>query len=359
MQGWTKIPLVDEAAVHHAGDCVEGLHFSSASTGFISTFSPLDQGAVFGVSGATTSVVVSGSGATKHQFGALSSTKSGELICSTDTTDVFIANGGPFGASAVPMGTGPDPHSAVTGFGYDGTGYFLLTGSALGLQLYKASSAPASGTMWTPVTTTCDTSGGQLDWGAAPQYPLPYLAVGGTTVAYASPASVSVCVSKAGGTFQSVTLTPAPAAISAPALAAIAFADANTGVVIGGDGLGNPAYVYYTADATTWQAATTLPATADASKNTKLKAVFFAPNSKTGWIVGGSGVNKDPTSTALLWKTIDGGKTWTDQSASLGMAPDLGTTAGKTFWVGYSLDANNLWVGGQDGVVLYNGSGGN
>ncbi|HPH66880.1 MAG TPA: hypothetical protein PLF40_14085 [Kofleriaceae bacterium] len=109
------------------------------------------------------------------------------------------------------------------------------------------------------------------------------------------------------------------------------------------DFVGDP-YIYTTANATMGKASTwtkaTLPASVTGASNVSLRAVFFAPDGKHGWCVGD--ISHDP----LLLKTVDGGKTWTDSSAS------VASVATRELNNGFALDADHIWLVGNKGTVV-------
>jgi hypothetical protein len=102
---------------------------------------------------------------------------------------------------------------------------------------------------------------------------------------------------------------------------------------------GAPAYVYYSTDASaaapTWTAAT-VPSQEDRDSP---RGIAFAPDGQHGWLVGDRG---------LVWRTGDGGATWTDASA------DIAAVAGAdlTFQSAAVIDADHVWLGGDDGTLL-------
>ncbi len=98
-----------------------------------------------------------------------------------------------------------------------------------------------------------------------------------------------------------------------------------------------PAYVYYSldasADAPTWDSAQ-VPSEVDADHP---RALAMAPDGRNGWLVGDRG---------LVWRTADGGATWTDAGAALtAVAADVDWTTV------FALDADHVWLGGDDGIL--------
>lgn len=104
----------------------------------------------------------------------------------------------------------------------------------------------------------------------------------------------------------------------------------------------NSHYLYVSNNASqgatsTWTKAT-IPA--GTSGQTIPSQFFFAPDGKTGWLVGND--NAGP----LLWATTDGGATWTDQKTLVS-----GLTE-KKLWSGYAIDATHIVLGGDSGTIL-------
>jgi hypothetical protein len=102
---------------------------------------------------------------------------------------------------------------------------------------------------------------------------------------------------------------------------------------------GDTDYIYYTNDAqklgtSTW----TLAKLPTMREKTTINSIFFAPDRKNGWAVGGV-ANSSP----LLLSTTDGGATWKDSSSSV-----RAVASDTVLHSGFALDANNVWLGGKD-----------
>ncbi len=122
------------------------------------------------------------------------------------------------------------------------------------------------------------------------------------------------------------------------ALDNVFFLTPNEGWIVGGVGTVQPVAILHTNDAgQTWEVLFTLPPGADTTFN----APFFL-DSNTGWVVGDNG---------LIWKTTDGGFTWTDQS------PDTLITTSHLQSIS-PVDANTIYVSGDDGAILKSTDGG-
>ncbi len=104
------------------------------------------------------------------------------------------------------------------------------------------------------------------------------------------------------------------------------------------------AYVYRTANASAGAASTwtraTIPTSIETASNARLRFVFFAPDQMHGWI-GGNVNNR-----ALLLRTTDGGLTWTDVSGAVQAVSSVRMHGG------FALDADNIWLGGENKTLL-------
>ncbi len=80
-----------------------------------------------------------------------------------------------------------------------------------------------------------------------------------------------------------------------------------------------------------------------------LRHVFFAPDNTTGWLVGYNLDVREP----LLLKTRDGGASFEVLHGGLADAlPDV------RLHTGFALDADHIWVGGEQGGLAYSSTGG-
>ncbi|MFT3713310.1 MAG: hypothetical protein QM817_37115 [Archangium sp.] len=104
------------------------------------------------------------------------------------------------------------------------------------------------------------------------------------------------------------------------------------------------AYIYFSTNASqgknsTWTRAT-LPAAFSASDDISLSGIFFAPDATHGWAVGNN------SHKALLLRTTDGGKNWTDVSASVSSVLD------NDLYNGFAIDADHIWLSGRFGTLM-------
>jgi hypothetical protein len=105
---------------------------------------------------------------------------------------------------------------------------------------------------------------------------------------------------------------------------------------------GDTDYIYYTNDAQKLGASTWMLAKLPTIRErTTINSIFFAPDRKNGWAVGGV-ANSSP----LLLSTTDGGATWKDSSSSV-----RAVASDTVLHSGFALDANNVWLGGKDVLI--------
>ncbi len=88
----------------------------------------------------------------------------------------------------------------------------------------------------------------------------------------------------------------------------------------------------------TWTRAT-IPASLAPSGDRTISALFFAPDKTHGWAVG------NVSRKALLLRTTDGGKTWTDISSQ------VSALAESDLINGFALDKDRIWVVGRYGFI--------
>lgn len=104
------------------------------------------------------------------------------------------------------------------------------------------------------------------------------------------------------------------------------------------------AYIYFTSNASmgknsTWTKAT-VPARFATANDVTMSAIFFAPDGVHGWAVGNTNHH------ALLLKTVDSGRTWTDVSGAVAGVAD------KDLYNGFALDNDHVWLAGRFGALM-------
>jgi len=108
---------------------------------------------------------------------------------------------------------------------------------------------------------------------------------------------------------------------------------------------GNAIYVYYTANASMGKASTwtraTLPAGLPSASTIDPRFLFFAPDGMHGWLAGAN--DGGP----MLLRTTDGGHSFTDVTGS------VRAVTSERLHSGFALDADHIWVGGENGALLF------
>jgi hypothetical protein len=377
--GWTAIPLLDDmtdtnnTVTRSDNDLVSGIYFNSIDDGWVTTRGSQgsfgDGGAIYKAkSKSLTSLLFSG-----HRDG----------LCQLGGIDFQGIDKSPDGFVAL-------AYACDVIASHDGGKTFTIArneaGTDLGIEQTLAMRSTSTGTIMFADTGYIDTAptapGPTADWTtvwapeAVPTTPNPVPAADcqvketnaqppERTVAYVSPtgdlmayvAATSdqvpiVCVSKDGGkNFLPGTLPNLPADSMDFAPNGVVFASSTVGITFWGNGTyPGAAYIYRTTDGgTTWKAAT-LPAAK--SKPVDFYSAFFAPDGMNGWITG----FEETSSTALLWKTTDGGATWVASGGDL--AAKTANAGVPKIYTGFALDANHIWVGGDYGILMANDAGG-
>jgi hypothetical protein len=355
---------------HATWDWVTDIRFSSPSAGIVSTFTfanpASDQGgALFAVNGGAVSILASGTvlgDGNTNGGGFFGVYPAGQTIVSTmDSIErlVISTNGGSsFSLAQSGNGFYNSGRQPALAYAADTNGHWW---AADNFDIYTAASAPGSSTTtWTivtPDTTVCDppsTYNGDPKGGGGTGMNM-HVSSDGKTIVYPQ-STTAVCVSTNGAqSWTKVTPTPAPA--SPPDTRNIYFIDDMHGLFYGGDDIaGDTTFVYTTSDGGSNWTPSTLPAQG-AQDVHALFSAFFAPDGQNGWIVGKQSI--DATSPPpLLWKSTDGGKTWTDITTSSFTGSPIDPSGFSPLTVGFALDANDIWVGGHDGALFSNGNGG-
>jgi hypothetical protein len=378
--GWTAIPLLDDttAAAHKVirsdNDLVSGIYFNSIDDGWVTTRGSQgsfgDGGAVYKAkSKSLTSILFSGNRnglclSGSIDFQGLDKTPDG-FVALAYACDVIASHDGGKTFTIARNEPGADPLGIeqVLAMRETSTGTFMFADSG---YVDTAPTAPGANADWTTV------------WApeGVPPSPNPVPAAdcqvmeknqvpAERTVAYVSPTgdlmayvavtadqTPIVCVSKdSGKNFLPTALPGLPDDATDFAPNGVVFTSAKAGITFWANNVyPGEAYVYYTTNAgTTWKAAT-LPTAK--SHSIDFYSAFFAPDGTHGWITG---FNYDST-TALLWKTSDGGVTWVASGGDL--AAKTANSGIPKLYTGFALDANHIWVGGDYGILMANDAGG-
>jgi hypothetical protein len=117
-------------------------------------------------------------------------------------------------------------------------------------------------------------------------------------------------------------------------------------VAFGGTTDGSKPFVFQSTNASSGVTSTWTAATIPANANAILRAAAFAPDGKTGWLVGWDSDSMD----SLLYTTTDGGSTWTDASGT------VATVAGNNrLHSVYVFDASHVFIGGEQNTLIASG----
>jgi hypothetical protein len=352
---------------------VTDIRFTSPTVGLVSTFAfanpdSAQGGAIFGVNGSTLTVVASGTvlqDSAGNGGGFFGLYPSGQDVYSpmNDIERIVTStNGGTsFTLGQAGNGFSNSGLQPAMSFAVDGSGHWWAADNE---NVYKATTAPASSTTWTTITpdaAVCDppstynsdpTGGGATDRGGMNLH----VSSDGQTLVYPQ-STVAVCVSTNGGTSWAKVTPPNPPA-SPPQGENIYFMDDTHGVLFGGDDLtGDTSFVYWTSNGGQAWTAATIPVQG-ATDLHALFSAFFAPDHTTGWIVGKQSFD-DKAPPPLLWKTTDGGHTWTDITTTSFTGTSIDPTGFSELVCGFALDAQHIWLGGHDGSLFANDDGGN
>jgi hypothetical protein len=164
----------------------------------------------------------------------------------------------------------------------------------------------------------------------------------------------ALCRSTDGGkTFVDVSANVTPSSFTANNTPWITKFTSNTvGIAaFGSEGAGAmSAYVLYTSDGGNQWAVATLPA--GAVNSVAFTGAFASPTGSM--FIVGTNQDENLDLTPLLYKSSDGGKTWTD------LSPKFKGLSGLPYHLvsGFALDDQNIWVGGENGFVAYSKTGG-
>lgn len=173
----------------------------------------------------------------------------------------------------------------------------------------------------------------------------------GSAMTYSS--TSAICHSTDGGkTFVDVSANITPSSFMAHTPPEIyLFTSATVGIAVYGAELDSAGteYVLYTTDGGANWTVGTLPASAMMNM-LGLQGVFASPSGAMYIVGGGAGL--------ILFKSTDGGKTWTDLSAKLSQWASALSTAPLRLFAGFALDDQHIWIGGDSGFIGYTATGG-
>jgi len=381
---FTVVALPDDTktvagdTLSHAADIVSAIYFDSATHGLIGTMDTVDPhadangGGIFASDGTKLTKQTwagydrSSAGAGYTNIGYRDFRVSGGVIVATTEMGAFTysSDNGETWTQVKPSAAGIDETTWASQIG-NGPSWWVANDTGIVYKSDKLPSADATYTrVWAPESTPTVPDPVPADGcqeGPVPGYPttLPYRWVyaspDGSRLLFPRRKAPGLCITTdSGATFNKVALPDAPAVDSERAPGGVYFTDALHGwVFFANDAIDGSAYVYRTLDGgLTWVAGTVPAALLETSAKVSLRAVFFAPDNKAGYIVGYHGNETEP----LLLKSTDGGATWSDISSSLNGIPGVSPPV-KLYSV-FALDAKNVWVGGDYGLLLHSTSGG-
>lgn len=384
MAGWRSIMLPsDQASARVTGiDCTstDSCVFSTAPFGSAGQLLAGDDTSVTGVLFDTTdytdafgilgSVQFEGLDRTRNGLVARVSTSGGYVSAASDFTNAASWSGVALGTDG--DGFGINAQLAIQA-GADGTWVFANDQGAV----FRSTMAPSPTTLWTATwspnaiptipadfreryaadPTLCEADIGvgispNLTHGVFVSQDLGLIAYPARGLNQRGSAVPGACISTDGGiTFYDAPFPGLPEEDYAGPLGITCIDNDRCWAFNGQSFSPDTAWVYYTTNASdgatsTWTRAT-VPAGWAGASGVAPRVIFFAPDGVHGWIAGQNGDNR-----AMLARTTDGGRTWTDVSTS------IRTVTEAKLYSGFALDADHLWIGGDNGALVYSDNGG-
>lgn len=363
------------------GERVTGFYCSDAHTCVLTAEPFGDAGHVYATDGNTiTATLVTGDDAFASKLGTIGTVAflgvasvGGVVVARViGAEDAFVSATGPITSAS--SWTGVLGAANPTDFGLNAQFAFGTNGSRWTLvsagRIWEATSAPSPTTTWTNVyspqavpsipadiadqraadPTLCDTDPSVSvspdlvqEVYVAPDESLVITPAG--AVNQAGDDTAGVCISTDGGhtfhhaAFTGVAMGAGPTGITCTS--------ASHCLAWGGvqDQAGS-AYVYVSSNASQGASSTwTLATTPSLPEDTELHGTAFAPDGKTGWMVG-----RTSSGGSLLLTTSDGGATWTDASATISALAQNNPLHSV-----YAFDATHVWIGGENDTLLVSG----
>jgi hypothetical protein len=365
---WTQVVPKDSANVW--GKRVTGFYFDSLTDGVVS----FQEGLVehFNAPTMIDKIVLDGSAHNSDQYyGFINGTSLGLVLRNDDGTQLVTSQdkGGTwayqaaFKSATAPAGVKQNFPMAWTGTDKTGGWHDVIT-AGLGGDVYSSSGplGPTttltdtwhpSGTVTVPATIPASDCS---DWLAVADYPGQQFVATTDGSAFVYTSQTDICHSTDGGkSFVNVTSTLPASFLNAHTYAPLGFLFTSPTVGIGwyGNSLDNPgtAYVIYTSDGgATWTPGTLPAGTQAGGFSCSLRAAFASPTG-TIFLVGGDiGL--------VIFKSADGGKTWTDLSAKISSWATNADANVVRLMNGFAFDDQHLWVGDDSGFIAYSATGG-
>ncbi|HEY1959021.1 MAG TPA: sialidase family protein [Polyangiaceae bacterium] len=374
---WTAVATKDPAG---AGIQVSGFWFESTTNGFVS----FDEGYVEHFSSPTQidKIALDGHGKAPNgqddaYFGFLPNTSLGLVVRNQDASELVISTdkGATFNyvksyaqTAKAPQTVSPD--WPLIWLGSDpSSAWHMATLGGVGGDVWASPTAPSptatltdtwhpAGAITVPATipaADCNAWVVNSYYSSEPGWVFT-ATTDGKAMIYSSNdgASGAICRSTDGGkNFVDVSANISPTTFSSSNVPwSYLFTSPTVGIGFYGSDSSGPgsAYVLYTSDGGSSWTVGTLPTSA--GPGVDLISAFASP-SGTMFIVGGTGAGP-----LLVYKSTDGGKTWTDISAKLQAFENTVDNAPLRLTAGFALDDQNIWVGGEGGFVAYSSTGG-
>ncbi len=371
---WTQIMPKDGATIQ--AQTVSGFWFESQTSGVVS----FADGLVEHFNAPTTidSISLDGSGklpgpSDDAYFGFVPGTSLG-LVVRNSTAKSLVTSGdkgksfqyGSMYGTVAGAPSGVTPNFPLLWLGTDKSNVWHVAVTAgLGGDVYSSPTPPGptatltdtwhpAGTITVPSTIPAGDCTEFIGNGVDPTQVLQVFGVAtdGSAMVYSS--TSAICHSTDGGkTFADVSSHITPSTFVAHTTPIVyLFTSPLLGIGVYGSELDTAGteYVLYTADGGNNWTVGTLPASAT-MKSLSLQGVFSSPSGAMYIVGGGDGV--------VLYKSTDGGKTWSDLSAKLSSwATALSSNAPLRLFAGFALDDQHIWVGGDNGFIAYTATGG-
>lgn len=371
--GWTQVPLLDDNTIpdrttFRAGiDRVSGIYYSSRDKGVIVSQAggtSARGGAVFLANGSkATSIAFSGDDTGLRlrgpiDFTGIQPTSTGFVAMAYASDVIASHDGGATFAIAKNGQTDTSGIERVLGFSESATGTTIVRGSGVVTTMGSAPGPSAVFTdVWAPNATEPipaalqpgECEGGPFGSGQPSTRYSVHVSADRQFIAYASNLAQDapqICISRDGGWSFYAHLLDVPSTSESRVPSGVLFTSATTGIAWFG-GTNASAYIRRTTDGGEHWTSVALPSELG-SADVELPVGFFAPDGQHGWLAGYS---HDGSGYAVALATADGGATWK-------MVPGVGDAVAKLkggkLYAGFALDAEHIWLGGDNGLVMHN-----
>jgi hypothetical protein len=366
--GWTELTLVngDDGVPHATTDFVRAIWCSALDVCVVAT-----EGASFepgNVYAAThrevTAIVVEGHRiASDTAFIGLSPTPDGVMARINRTEPLVMTSGditSPEGWNALEMGDLGELEGAL-----NTQLWFQM--SAAGSQLavtnvvLTSATAPGASAVWSPLWAPPTVPSNYFDLllqdptlchdgPATTRGPAGWVSDDLQEAIYPVGAAVSdhdagSCASVDGGQTFHFAALPSEIELSTPS--GLRCLDAGRCWIFGDGSLTHPAYLYYSTGTLEVGLTWTRAQIPDGPER-EIEDIAFAPDGEHGWAAGVEAPGR-----GLLLATEDGGRTWSDN-----LIGDVAAFEDARLLSVFALDESNIWVGGENGLLMSNGRAG-